>query len=101
MFRRPPRSTRHDTLVPYTTRCRSRQHRGRDAAPLLRARMDLVDSYPAWLRPKFALAGIEAAVETGDSRAADGWLRLLESHPIEEPTRSRLDYLREIGRAHV
>src|SRR3546814_16511592 len=32
MIREPPRSTRTDTLVPYTTRCRSLDHRDGDAA---------------------------------------------------------------------
>src|SRR3546814_12934181 len=32
MIRRPPRSTRTDPLVPYTTLFRSRTHRGRNAA---------------------------------------------------------------------
>src|SRR3546814_15657664 len=36
MIRRPPRSTRTDTLFPYTTLFRSRLHRGRDAVAELR-----------------------------------------------------------------
>src|SRR3546814_8338015 len=56
MIRRPPRSTRTDTLVPYTTRFRSwRPHVGRDLsaqlsgrAPHLRhaARLRLLIEYP-------------------------------------------------------
>src|SRR3546814_1025846 len=34
MLRRPPRSTRTDTLFPYTTLCRSRFERRRDHLPM-------------------------------------------------------------------
>src|SRR3546814_3488593 len=36
MIRRPPRSTRTDTLSPYTTRCRSRETRIREASGAFR-----------------------------------------------------------------
>lgn len=65
-----------------------------EAAQRFRAGRRFVDTYPDWLRGKFALAGTEAAVETGDARMADDWLNLLVDARLEEPTRSRADYLR-------
>src|SRR3546814_3108906 len=75
MIRRPPRSTRTDTLVPYTTLFRSlagaeqghrlpaRHHRGRDAAHAARARVRRGDGAMTHLtRVTLACAGDGPAV---------------------------------------
>src|SRR3546814_8386986 len=43
MIRRPPRSTRTDTLFPYTTLCRSDRHRRGSVAILVLMALDLGD----------------------------------------------------------
>src|SRR3546814_13317258 len=59
MIRRPPRSTRTDTLFPYTTLFRSDRRRLRAAAALVR--VEARDSQGLWLAPHGALRAGGAA----------------------------------------
>src|SRR3546814_20573143 len=84
MIRRPPRSTRTDTLCPYTTLFRSQAQgpgRGRPVLHRRRETGDLADSPPyhgnrrpqappaSWLPPSTAATNREAhAFDEGDSR---------------------------------
>src|SRR3546814_3441512 len=52
MIRRPPRSTRTDTLFPYTTLCRSGRGPVRRAEPTLRPRPDAPRRRPGSGRPR-------------------------------------------------
>jgi len=72
----------------------SREQRWSEAAQRFRAGRGYVDAYPDWLRDKFALAAVEAAVEIGDGRMADSWFATLTDHELEEPVKSRAEYLR-------
>src|SRR3546814_4467759 len=59
MIRRPPRSTRTDTLFPYTTLFRSDGLQDRDRADLSRLRADLTSTTeyaPLWVIVAVALA---------------------------------------------
>src|SRR3546814_18368585 len=62
MLRRPPRSTRTDTLFPYTTRFRSGRKRGTRGSRLPRT------DRPVGLQPLFSDAGVVLAL----FRAAGG-----------------------------
>src|SRR3546814_17336768 len=81
MIRRPPRSTRTDTLFPYTTLCRSHRHRLQGAAPAVAAVVgdETLAQHPLGdaLQPRVqgrehrAAAGVEAvlAVKAGQLAA--------------------------------
>src|SRR3546814_14248312 len=97
MIRRPPRSTRTDTLFPYTTLFRSARHRRHPAAapegahPALRreARRPRLLLHHLWL-DDVELADLGAGFP-GDAAALRRLaLRAGRQHP-----------LRQIGRAHV
>src|SRR3546814_20866773 len=76
MIRRPPRSTRTDTLFPYTTLCRSHPAAVR---------------YPAWPRTVSAfLPQAPAALRAGDRHGVLG-----DGFPVHAALHQ------EIGRAHV
>src|SRR3546814_15031226 len=88
MIRRPPRSTRTDTLFPYTTlvrSCRTTEHRcdgtGLQLRPLAAARV---------------VADIDVAAQTVDQRA----LVTVRQH-AEVRAFVRRSLLGQIGRAHV
>src|SRR3546814_13713029 len=77
MKRRPPRSTRHDTLVPYTT--------------LFRSRVNLFARGAAWLGTKRRLP---AGVRRAYIAPYDGWanaistLRFMQDIPLREGDRA-------------
>src|SRR3546814_726845 len=84
MIRRPPRSTRTDTLFPYTTLFRSRHRRRHRHHLVCRTRPDLTKG----LRPLFAapggatpaLAGLRASL-AGCAFVGEGWAVLLFPSP--------------------
>src|SRR3546814_15477854 len=100
MIRRPPRSTRTDTLFPYTTLFRSRAAAGRSVA-----RHDLPE--PDLLpRARADLLAIEPALRDGDRGGGDDRL----AHParqdtgqpgVQAPHRRARRRRAQIGRAHV
>src|SRR3546814_3127528 len=113
MIRRPPRSTRTDTLFPYTTLFRSEgaarlapHPPGRASCAVLRERLDLADPgvrragpapVAATARDRRRPARQHALPPPGPAAArgghpAGGW-RLLRDRVARQP--------REIGRAHV
>src|SRR3546814_20438067 len=79
MIRRPPRSTRTDTLFPYTTLFRSLVRRGVKAGPDVARLLRQIERQ--WIDEGFPAAG---RVEQLADQAAEGWLRATK-----------------IGRAHV
>src|SRR3546814_3073124 len=87
MIRRPPRSTRTDTLFPYTTLFRSlvqRLHPGVDEAQAVivdRRPEDVVD--PAQLSHRFVV-DVDAQVDTGKRRS--------EEHTSELQSLMRISY---------
>src|SRR3546814_12199100 len=104
MKRRPPRSTRTDTLFPYTTLFRSAHRRAVSRInPLYRARDETIGD--------IAQAG--AAIAFGQRRAEQSELpQLAHDFPIEPLLQKRARHARlqpflrkrlgsEIGRAHV
>src|SRR3546814_9909178 len=111
MIRRPPRSTRTDTLFPYTTLFRSAEHRGCDSGRLARARRGDQDGVRRSVkrrdqigkggfdrkRGQYARATANSAVSIIAARAADG-AKLPSASIARWPSwRARS----KIGRAHV
>src|SRR3546814_3870008 len=94
MIRRPPRSTRTDTLFPYTTLFRSQPSRRR----LLRHR-DLTHerTYMSWViahRSKFASTPAHPRRSTRCSRCSrsSGWATRSEEHTSELQSLMRISY---------
>src|SRR3546814_9167554 len=85
MIRRPPRSTRTDTLFPYTTLCRSRTHRRTRA--LLARHMKGDDMETMHIR----CAGFAGAVDAYARDGADLWFRS-EEHTSELQSLMRISY---------
>src|SRR3546814_12190331 len=103
MIRRPPRSTRTDTLFPYTTLFRSRHVEGRDGWAFGECR-----AQPAWIGPRRiglpcvpgAECGQDRPLQRLPLRPADGDGR----RAVAEPDRvhpARQAAAVQIGRAHV
>src|SRR3546814_11820175 len=99
MLRRPPRSTRHDTLVPYTTLFRSMREFGQ-----CRLRLDLA----LGKRQRFAAAEAQIPTAVADPRRTRE--QFLEAARLGEQATQILralvglgadDEREEIGRAHV
>src|SRR3546814_3321351 len=87
MIRRPPRSTRTDTLFPYTTLFRSRRHEAGDAGAVLGDRH----------RHLAAGAGIAVADQAavglvGDVPEGDAGLGRSEEHTSELQSLMRISY---------
>src|SRR3546814_9508605 len=97
MIRRPPRSTRTDTLFPYTTLFRSQQRKAEwlEAEKQQNAKFDKVLAQEeAWIRQ-----GVEARRTRNEGR-----VRRLEQLRRERSSRRERQgnvNLAEIGRAHV
>src|SRR3546814_6768817 len=105
MIRRPPRSTRTDTLFPYTTLCRmtSRPPRRHDAPMTLPVNLPaslawLVDEAGASPGPDRFLAELGGRLIADGLPLASGALTIAVSHPIL--ARRQIASL-EIGREHV
>src|SRR3546814_16089098 len=104
MIRRPPRSTRTDTLVPYTTLFRSR--RARDVARLLPGRRIRTLPVGARVDPADA-ARLPEAAEQASRLGSNAQVRQPRLHRL--PRRPLLPLCqvlpeqadRQIGRAHV
>src|SRR3546814_17568545 len=102
VFRLPPRSTRTDTLVPYTALFRALPRRRAARGGRARARRDLLRRGAWWLRPR-------PARRDRDLRGArrrlpvDGRLYLDPQHGgvDDRPVRQRCAARAQIGRAHV
>src|SRR3546814_4530826 len=99
MLRRPPRSTRTDTLFPYSTLFRSLRTRARAAAPMEAAAL--------LARLAWCLAGLAVAVPRG---AATGTLLRSHTRARNARTHTRREvgvcmlchrHDLQIGRAHV
>src|SRR3546814_8487716 len=86
MIRRPPRSTRTDTLFPYTTLFRSRQRHGRAADR-------------AWCEPDLFHRRSMVAQRAADRRGADARRRGGDRHPRSEEHTSELQSLMRISYA--
>src|SRR3546814_9193965 len=118
MIRRPPRSTRTDTLFPYTTLFRSPRGHGRQrcrvhprgqlrlgravrgplprhAAPRRRL-LEVPPPHRLVMTPAPASAAATAAMQPDMS-----WLGVLEHHARRTPDQALAVYGDEIGRAHV
>src|SRR3546814_7076241 len=91
MIRRPPRSTRTDTLFPYTTLCRSAGSRTRHAR---RTRWPVVgacrDGRRACRRGSLAAAAARSCGDGGDDRGAV--VRRSEEHTSELQSLMRISY---------
>src|SRR3546814_15580398 len=111
MIRRPPRSTRTDTLFPYTTLFRSRAAQGQvgdravsDGTPRLRSSGRVVRRVPPDLRavrrhPEIGRCECRMGrAQRNPSPASVGnrWVSLRSTHPTWGGHRTR-----EIGRAYV
>src|SRR3546814_14704804 len=102
MIRHPPRSTRHDTLVPYTTLVRSLRQRAAPACAAMSMKDKLTQGiaherfdrdvqstasqHDGWLRQR----GLRTAAARGRSRAVEadpGQLRRCRSAPRSEERR--------------
>src|SRR3546814_18141418 len=106
MLRRPPRSTRTDTLCPYTTLFRSPEHRAAAGRRGLRYPSDLTDA--EW---KIVAPLIPPARRGGRPRAVDlrevlnGIFYVLstgcqwQAMPTDLPPKSTVHHYFEIGRA--
>src|SRR3546814_7188853 len=99
MIRRPPRSTRTDTLFPYTTLFRSHEYRCGEQAR--RDRLDLVSQKRAAQRTEHALQAAAAAVRVGrvlgdhlpqEARARPRRGRGSEEHTSELQSLMRISY---------
>src|SRR3546814_14964175 len=99
MIRRPPRSTRTDTLFPYTTFFRSEQ----GDAPLLR-QLDEMRALDRAFAEQHAIVGEDRdrnapdMREAADERAAVIRLELVEFAAVDD---ARNHLVNVIGRAHV
>src|SRR3546814_13685245 len=116
MIRRPPRSTRTDTLFPYTTLFRSRRARPAALGPVQAAETagqsmseatiegflpdaeatDILGRALATTQPARAVVYLHGDLGAGKSTLARAWLRALG---VEGPIRSPTYTLVEIGRA--
>src|SRR3546814_10552138 len=74
MIRRPPRSTRTDTLFPYTTLFRSARKGRGFGPPLIHETSMMTGKTRIWLNRGFSLAPI-----AGLMRAADPWIDVFVS----------------------
>src|SRR3546814_18967638 len=104
MVRRPPRSTRTDTLFPYTTLFRSAQEKGLGVAPLLRsgrgvgvrARSELRGEIHADRARFVDEAGQVVEVDAADDARGVGDVaaeqRRSEEHTSELPSLMRISY---------
>src|SRR3546814_20245426 len=87
-IRRPPRSTRTDTLFPYTTLFRSEQERrDRERAEIISAN----EGFVARIDAELAHGEIEVLQSIKD--------RIVEQ--AKEPTDRQVEVVNQIGRAHV
>src|SRR3546814_2191940 len=107
MIRRPPRSTRTDTLFPYTTLFRSlRGAAGGGPAEPVVARAPHQRAIAAPLRPRFAGVGTGELGQRAGRQVAHEDVAVAHEGHARAP---RIDHLlfavdagqREIGRAHV
>src|SRR3546814_12090669 len=101
MIRRPPRSTRTDTLFPYTTLFRSKQL-GRKDCLVCNAEGDQPNGQPASLlgRVDAIVKGVDAVLQAG----LEPWqlLRSVDGGGGQRRAdRGQVGGCREIGRAHV
>src|SRR3546814_4083097 len=106
MIRRPPRSTRTDTLVPYTTLFRSTQHMAADTPAvfvalgqhLLHAKADLVDAahHPAGVM-QTGTAGLHHTRDRKSTRLHSITNAQLVCRLLLE-RKKRLHYLPNLGR---
>src|SRR3546814_20836431 len=100
MIRRPPRSTRTDTLFPYTTLFRSPQEECRGAVRDPEPRRHHGKQHRARDHRKLPAAHI-AAQRPGDRTAESAGIRTVRvERPADRADRPR-DAEAEIGRAHV
>src|SRR3546814_8238617 len=103
MILRPPRSTRTDTLFPYTTLCRSQLPVGK--VPGLGPELSIFDTGfdASWEIDLWG--GTRRAIESAEARAdaAEEARRAVVMQVIGEVVRSYIDLrtAQEIGRAHV
>src|SRR3546814_2535634 len=95
MIRRPPRSTRTDTLFPYTTLCRSR-HRERRAAEADELGVDEVHVEAGVVnhQPGVAEEGEEVVGDRGEDRmpGEKGFRQRSEEHTSELQSLMRISY---------
>src|SRR3546814_4816743 len=94
MIRRPPRSTRTDTLFPYTTLFRSRLHRLPGYSPELNPQEHLWDEIREKEFPNRVFSDMSGVVRTLET----GWPRLASDRRSEEHT-SELQSLMRISYA--
>src|SRR3546814_7612043 len=98
MIRRPPRSTRTDTLLPYTTLFRS-HHDAYQIVPFPRHRKAFDDFRPAFHELLECAAGFLRVAAPAD--VAEDVDAAPDLFRIDQPDRGR-EYARsQIGRAHV
>src|SRR3546814_5934580 len=98
MIRRPPRSTRTDTLFPYTTRFRSLAQRSKQDDPpaggahLLEGLGGIAHAFAGELRHAWLVQGIDR--NTGNSGPADqsDLLKRSEEHTSELQSLMRISY---------
>src|SRR3546814_13293958 len=70
MIRRPPRATRTDTLLPYTTLCRSHDHkRGEDVRARLAVISEIPDEWATVCRRWLRWPGAACVPDSGTGRA--------------------------------
>src|SRR3546814_15663764 len=113
MILRPPRSTRTDTLLPYTTLFRSRgratTHRSYDEATAIlvgdalqaQAFHVLAADHDAGLVPAQRLAMVELLAQAAGSRGMVGGQAVDLASEQVQLTLAELEALHKIGRAHV
>src|SRR3546814_4338128 len=117
MIRRPPRSTRTDTLFPYTTLFRSLLESGQaSAATILRRAVAargfqpyLLDGVTGSGKTEVYFEAIAEAVEKGgqalvlvpEIALTEPWLRRFEARFGAPPVAWHSDLRSKIGRAHV
>src|SRR3546814_944657 len=99
MIRRPPRSTRTDTLFPYTTLFRSGRRIGDHRCELAFGRKAVPQHRPAFELADIPLPLKDIDVEVEQHAGLDGLAELhpVDAHEIDELARAA----EEIGRAHL
>src|SRR3546814_14492688 len=106
MIRRPPRSTRTDTLFPYTTLFRSQLVGLRTFHRRVGERADAVELRLVEEIQQFLELGLSLAREADDEGGADGEVRADRTPALDAFKRlvyrtRPLHQLEQIGRAHV
>src|SRR3546814_21101209 len=104
MIRRPPRSTRTDTLFPSTTLFRSKRRAGADEIAVAIAVVDAVDRRPVFVggraRREATFAARIGAAPLLVRRVVDRMRGMAQRALLHRPA-AFLDRADQIGRAHV